>query len=461
MNSLRHFFKQYRIEIIIFIFALSVRLIFFAVCLHADNGNLINVIHGQDGGFEISHNLLVGNGFSGDLNPPFNPQPYRTILYPLFLATLLYISGGSYLFTTIIQILISSAFPLLGMKIARHITRDSKIPVVTGILLAIVPYQILFSFIFYSEALFSFIFGIFLITFLSFVRNPSMRYAVWSGFLLGLATLIKPTVEYLPFICIAFLLWHFRGFLKKELLLKFFAFALFFILAISPWLYRNYHEFGSVSLSSAQAFNLYTVLVPSVLAIHNGSSFADEQASRIIKSYGITLANADFYTKSAIAELKKYPLDLMKLSGITVVAFFTHDGMLTFLQNVHVVPQSYLSKPAILLFLTDPLSFSKVVWNYLGTPMLFVFLGRLFWILVSLFFFYGVYGIIRSKKLSPEILFLLIIVGYFLLTTLVVGLSVNARFRMPVEPILLAVACVGLARLYYHVGSIFLKEFNF
>lgn len=78
------------------------------------------------------------------------------------------------------------------------------------------------------------------------------------------------------------------------------------------------------------------------------------------------------------------------------------------------------------------------------TSMAAVFIARLLWLFITVCFFLGLYRLYRAKLLSPELLFAIIVVFYFMLTTMVNGLSVNARFRMPVEPVIFAVAYAGL-----------------
>jgi len=111
---------------------------------------------------------------------------------------------------------------------------------------------------------------------------------------------------------------------------------------------------------------------------------------------------------------------------------------------VGVTPESYLGKPAYLILLESPLEFARILWTYLHTSMSLVFFARLFWVAVMVFFFVGLYFIWRRRLISPELLFSVIIVFYFMATTMVNGLSVNARFRMPVEPIIFAVSSAGL-----------------
>jgi 4-amino-4-deoxy-L-arabinose transferase-like glycosyltransferase len=437
------FITEHKLEFAVFSLAVVARLVFFFVCLYANGGDLLTTIRGQDGYFQLSKNLFEGNGFSINSALPFLPYSYGVPGYPYFLFGLLWLTG-SYAVTIAVQILLGALIPILGMYLTRRILPSlTRAPLVVGLLLALAPYQILFSFIFYTETLFTVIFGIFLILFLKFLKTPSTQLIIFSGFFLGVATLIKPTVEYLPIVAIAFVLWRFRDSLRKEMFIKLGIFSLVFLMVLSPWLYRNYTTFGVVNLSSQMPFNLYGTLLPSVLALANHSSFNAEQA-KLPVFLDSDLSSLSSLSEKALTEIVRHPVALIELSALNSFTFFTHDGMLTFLQAVGVSPSNYLQKPALLLLVSAPWQFIQTIWTYMHTNMALIFVVRIFWIAVTICFAIGLYKLFRARLFSPELLFSVIIVFYFMLTTMVNGLSVNARFRMPVEPIILAVAYAGL-----------------
>ncbi|MBI3442702.1 MAG: glycosyltransferase family 39 protein [Candidatus Sungbacteria bacterium] len=437
------FIERHKTELIVFFLAILARMAFFFVCLYANGGNVENTIHGQDGYFDISRNLLLGNGFSINQTPPFSPYSYGVPGYPFFLFFLLW-ATGSYAATAMIQLVLGAFIPVLGMYLSRLIVPTyDRAPLAVGILLALAPYQILFSFIFYTEVLFTALFGIFLILFLNFLKTPSIRFAVLAGLFLGLATLTKPTVQYLAILAVVFAWWRLRSEVPRDILLKAGCFFLLFLTVLSPWVYRNYRTFNMINLGSQMPFNLYEVLLPSVLAIENQTSFAAEQQKLPVQSADLYVNAPRSISRMAITEISRHPVALVKLSALNAVTFFTHDGMLTFLQAAGVQRGAYIGKPALVLFLTAPLSFLKIARLYMHTIMASVFLGRLFWIAVTVLFGSGLYHLWRSGLFSAQVLFCMIVVVYFMLTTMINGLTVNARFRMPVEPIIFGVAYAG------------------
>lgn len=450
-------FKKYKIEIAIFFLAVLVRLVFFFVCLSANGGDVITTVRGQDWYFEISRNLVLGNGFSAATTPPFVPYSYGVPLYPYFLFFLLWLTG-SYAAVAMIQLLLGAFISLLGMKLARFIVPEStefkSVPVAVGILLALAPYQILHSFIFFTETVFTLLFGLFLLEFFAFLKTPSTKLAGLSGVFLGLSALTKQTVQYVPVLVIIFVLWRFRGVWRKELFIKLGCFLAMFFIILSPWLYRNYKTFHTASLGSGVSFNVFYTLLPSVLAIDHHSSFKEEQTKLPPND-----PNDPTFKESgkfATSEIVRHPAALVKLSLLSSFTFFTHDGMLTFMQSAGITPSTYLQKPALLLFFSSPAAFARVVWGYLHTNLSVVLFARAFWMGVTLFFGIGLYRLFRGRKYSAAGVFSVIIVLYFMLTTLVNGLSVNARFRMPVEPIIFTIACIGFVPVYQRV-----KKFSY
>jgi len=442
------FLKRHKLDIAIFTLALIVRLFFFSLNVSATHGDIIGAIYGDDGYFEISKNIVLGNGFSWDAAPPYTPNALRTPGYIFFLSGLLAVSG-SYLFTIFIQILIGSCIPILARHLAHKLSDSMKVGFWVGIALALEPYLSVFSSIFYTETLFIFIFLASILVFLSYLEKGSLRALVWSSVMLALATLTKTTTQYLPIFFALISLWRFSGvFSRRKNLGYACAFILVFVSVMSPWFYRNYHEFGVVGLSAQPAYNAYVYFMPSILAIENGTSITDELAKHVDPKVSggkvITLANSSYYQSQALSIVMYYPAALVRSLGITLVTFFTHDGMLTVLGHAGYVPHTGLEKPALSFLLSSPLMFMKVVWTSIQGPFALVFVMRLVWIMITGLFFIGFFGFSRNKWRDPKTYFIAGLVAYFALTTAIGGLGVNARYRMPVNPIILTFAFIGV-----------------
>lgn len=445
------FIKKHKIEFIIFGIALIVRIILFSINFSFQDGNLTNTIHGDDGYYEISQGLINGHGFTGATKEPFNPNPLRTPLYIYFISGILLIFR-SYWIVLFLQIIIGALIPVIGYHIAIELLSREKIALWVGILLSFEPYLVLFSFIFYTETLFILLFLIFILIFIKYLKKGSLRTLVWSSFILGLAVLTKTTVEYLPIALTPLVLWNFRNiFSRTKLIIHPLIFLGIFLITLSPWFYRNYQEFGVIGLTAQPAYNLNAYLVPSVLSLENGTNFNDEvnKFVTIEESSGnkITLTNSSEYTKKALDVLKIHPIGLLKSMSITIVTFFTHDGMLTVLQHAGYVPDIYINKSAISLLLSSPIEFFEIIFSYIASPFILVLIMRLVWIGITLFFFIGFFQFLKIRRFDIVSLFILIIIIYFVSTSAIGGLGVNARYRMPIDPILFTFSLTGLVYL--------------
>lgn len=460
-NIFIDFFKKHKIAIIIFLIALVAHSALFFVNFSNEQYELVSTIRGDDGYFEISRNLTEGKGFTGEVEPPFSPNPLRPPVYPFFIAGILLLFG-SYWAVLIIQLLISAVIPILGMNIVNKVIQSNKIAISVGVLLAIEPFSALLSSIFYTETLFIFLFFLFLIFFFNYFKNSSYRNIIWASLFLGLATLVKPTVQFLPIVIPLFILWHFRKAISKKLIMQLVIFIVLFMITISPWLYRNYKEFGVVGMSAQPAFNLYVYLVPSVLSIENKTNFSTELEKFIrkeeFKVSDITLTTSKYYISESLNILKKYPISIIKSIGTSLVTFFTHDGILTVLQHAGFDPIVSLSKPALFLLFNSPNELFGVFKELIATPAALVFFGRITWIILTLTALWGVLNMIIKKRIDALGAFAIFLILYFAGTSVIGGLGVNARHRMPINIFIFTFAIYGFLNIAKKVKQILMKK---
>lgn len=457
------FFRKHKVGIIIFLLALAVRLTLFAVNFNAAQGNFIETVRGGDGYYEISRNLIDGNGFSQEQGPVFSPEPLRPPVWIFFMAIIAKIFG-SYVPVFIFEIIIGSLIPVIGMYLAVRVI-SARHAVFVGLLLALEPVSVLLSIIFITETSFTFLFLLFVVFLFRYIGSQTTRHIVWAGVFLGLAILVKPTIQFFTFLVPVALFLIFKK--KKSfppILYKHCAyFFLVSVLILTPWFYRNYKEFGAVGLSAQPAFNLYLVLVPSVLSIDNGTSYESEfkVVFDAVNSGGggITLANSSYYIKEAFNIIKSHKVAFAESLATSVITFFTHDGMLTVLAYAGQTIPNMLSKPALLLLLTNPAELARGVFFYWNSPVILVFFGRLFWVAVTLLFFAGAWLYLRREKFSPFVCVALGVVAYFALLTTANGFGMNARFRVPVNVFIFTFAIYGFSILWGVIkGRLFAKH---
>jgi 4-amino-4-deoxy-L-arabinose transferase-like glycosyltransferase len=197
--------ERHKVKAGIFLLAFALRVALLGINMHLASANIEEVVGRYDGYYDIGSNLFQGQGFSRALRPPFTPEPLRTPLYPLIIAAILGLAH-TYWAVLMFQLLAGSMIPVLGMGIAHRILPWSSGVTWVGILLAVGPLSVFYSFVSLAETLFILLFFLFLLSFFDYLETGGAGKIAASALLLGLATLTKPTVQYLPVFAAALLL---------------------------------------------------------------------------------------------------------------------------------------------------------------------------------------------------------------------------------------------------------------
>ncbi len=411
------YLRTYRWEIALASLALLAHTILFLVVIDVKGGSVIDTVRADDGYFELAQNVLAGNGFSWSSAAPYAPNPLRTPGYIYPLAALLGTIGIAG--AAIVQLLLSALIPVLGMYIARHITNSHRIGIAAGIILALDPTLALLSFQFYTETLFLLLFLPWMLLTFRYLERRDMATLAQSAAFLGAAILVKTSVQYVPLLVVPFILWQFgrtewrRGAAHAGLYL------LIVGAILTPWIVRNVEVFGVPGLSAQTPFVLYTNLAPAVLSVARGSDFLQERQTFLTpaeyKGDAITLANGSAYTARALNVVLAYPLASAFVAGKSLFTFFTNDGVYTLLAMVGYAPRDFM---AVLV------------------------VARLVWIAITVAAFAGALVYLLSQRSQLAILIILL-VAYFALTSTIAAFGTNPRYRLPVDPIILALAALG------------------
>lgn len=434
---------------LIFLLAIFLRTLFFYVAYLQSGETYRAVIPYLDGYYQISENLLSGNGFSRDIAPPFLPDSVRTPLYPLLIAGLVYVFK-SYYAVLVVHILLGSLLPLLAFRIARQLTASERVATTVALLSACEPFTILLSVTILSETFFTMLFLAGITLFLDYSENLQGRTLAFATAFLALAALARPTIQFLPLLLIIAILFLAKG--RKALALRHASIVVgVFLIFIAPWSIRNVLQFGNPALSVQYASVPYGYLIPSVIALEKNIGFMEaikefyEGEGNIDGIEEITLANASYYKERTGEILKTHPVGLLKSVGVTFFTFFTHDGYLDVLRRLEIAPSIRFSRPAFMMMVTSPRETFSRLRPLLTGPLLLVLLGKILWVLISVCFFLGVVTYLKDPEKRARGIFVLLVVLYFALTTIAVGLSVNARFRFPVNAFMLTFAVYGVA----------------
>ena len=214
--------------VLIFFFALAIRLLFVAFRQWVPDDAI-----GYD---TLARNLLAGNGFSLRPGPPFEPTLFRTPIYPYFLSALYALFGFHDVVIFVAQAVISAATCCLMYFVARrYLSRQAAL--VTASVCAIYPLTSSFVAAKLTETLYTFLICCALYLVIRGYQKLSWRWMGAAGGMLGVASLCRPEAMLFPFFLAGlFLLLHrFRlPWWKMSI-----ALVAFCIVVTAPWLVRN------------------------------------------------------------------------------------------------------------------------------------------------------------------------------------------------------------------------------
>lgn len=448
----RPFSRKTRMLATLFVLAFLWRILFFAAAFHVAGGSIEGVMFSNDGYHEIAESLLLGHGWSSQAAPPFLPEIARMPAYPLFIAGILYLTH-SYWFVAILQIIIGSILPLLSYLIVIEITKRKKIALITGFIIAIEPIFMLMSFVLLTETLAAFFWLVSLLAFLRHINRGDDRYLAWSGIFLGLATLTRPTTLYLPILLCGFMAWMYRTEHYKIVCKKVFLFAGVFVITLSPWIIRNAITLHSVSLTRQPGIQFYTTFLPSAIALENRIPFETARADVLLKYHidqdntsALTNADLKYLRSQSFGEAMRHKKGVILASLMSAATFLTQDGYINFLGKIGQNADIHFHGSSLVLLFTSPSELFNITGKLFAGPGILILLGRIFWIVALALSLFGLYRFQKNGKHSRKIaVFLLLVSGYFVLTACLIGFGVSARYRMPIDPIIIGLALYGLS----------------
>lgn len=311
-------------------------------------------------------------------------EPYRTPGYPLFLAILqgwmkLPLNGVIF-----IQVLLTLLAALIVYKTAEQI--DPRIALLSAVIILYDPAVSIFSLIILTETLFLFLLSLFMLVFVSYLKNRRFYLIIAAALLLTMATYTRPISYYLGIAVVVFIIY---ANLRIRSIRKAVAHALIFLVivnsALGIWASRNYR------LTRQRTFSNVIQGVPK----HFGLS-------------GIFTANKDPVLKE-----KKPVIYYLKASWRCFLSLMTRPG-----------PFKYFRSPAVSV-----------------TGRIFAYPWMIFW-------FAGfIFGMVMARS-NIYYQFILSVIAYFIFVSIGgAGLLVGERFRVPMMPFLAVISAYGWVKI--------------
>lgn len=201
-----------------------------------------NAIYAYVKGAEI---LLEGQGFADPSFPVYTPP-----LYSVLIAIVTAIFGDGILTTKLLQIAVDSLTAALTCLLFRNVFGDFT-GILTGIMWALYPFTIYSTLYIGTEVFFTFFLALFVVLIVHGIQTDKWYSYCAAGAVLGLATLIRGSTQFIPLI-LPFVLFAFgKG--RIRWLRNYVLSLMCFVIVILPWSIRNYvvlHEIIPVGANS-------------------------------------------------------------------------------------------------------------------------------------------------------------------------------------------------------------------
>lgn len=349
---------------------------------------------------QVARSILTGEGFAF-VDERFGQAVFAFRLpgYPLLMA----LCGAEPWVIRVVQALLDGSTVIATALITQRLV-GGKSPYVAAVLVALDPFAVYFSALLLSETLFMAMitWGVALVV---LRRDRNDADAAWWGgvLLLALAALVKPLALPILLVVVPASVILRRGSNTDTLVRT--VLALVVLGAVmSLWLVRNHNVVGRAVYSTNSGFTLYD-------GLNEGATGASDQT--FVKNMVLLREQTEVDRSRRLTELAaewalKHPLEVVTLAGVKVARTWSPMPL----------GEAYRGNPIILI--------AAIAWS-------------------MTVFALAVLGLVRGRWARGA---LLLLVGPLLALTLVHAITIGSlRYRAPLHPLLVVLACGGLASI--------------
>ncbi len=377
-------------------------------------------------------------------NPLAPALPYYGLGYPLFLATINYFFGTSFVWIVLAQLLLT----LLNFFIICHIATmlfGTNTRYIAFILATTSFGYLIFAQFILTELLLA---TLLTASFYFLLQPQRLSSACYAGLLLGLSVLVKPVALYFTIPLVVF--WG-ALFWRHALV-----FVLCFWLILGGLLLHNYYVFGAPRLGSLASINLCYWFYPYLLAHEKGTLVEYERAELCRRQPYVNQVMPEL-----VAAVKDRPL---------VAAWYWFFNMFKTAVGLYVTNLKVLMggvRGGDVSFFKQTGSIWQKMWGYItmGTTEAWVvgaavseavlLAGRYMFVLLGLYRLVFVFKKTNNRieayknEYAWQLYLCVAFLGYFLMVT---GHDGCARFRMMIEFLLIVLAAGGLNHCVNSLG---------
>ncbi len=396
-------------------------------------------------GYLLLANNLLAEGRFDSLQEPYLSL-FRTPGYPVFLAPILFLGSGSLAGVLVVQWLVGALTSYVIFLFGSHYL-NRRAGVIGAILFLLSPNALFWSATVMSEALFAL--GLAAATYL-LGRAGGGKFTPWlPGILLGAITLIRPIGQYLSFFWAAWLLAYSRQIRSRSWQQALGAGAAVLAgtwLIILPWYFRNASLHDRFTLASVSETTLRSFHLALPIAEIEGISW--DEAKIVARENPSTLAAfIQWFAADPVTFTR------IQLRGILRVLIGTEVGTW-----MSVAWGSDYEGSGILgaLLTGDPVQIRAAASDLARgenlTATLLLLWGGLYALVIWGAILVGVFLVLTRGSTEHRMLFVLLAITMLYLIASP-GAAGEARFRVPIEPLMALLAGSGFASLRLRAGA--------
>ena len=432
----------YKSGIIIFFFALLVRLIYNFTVASGYYTKTDAALYNH-----IAYNIVYHHCYCLYTTPNISRPPLMPFLISVFYlltkhTTALSLAAqdsGPWVFYTRLVLCILDSITCLLIYVMAYDIFGRYVGLLTGLLAAIYTGLFIYTGWLYTEALYTFFLTLMVFSLYRLQQQPHYRWLFWAGLSCGLAMLTRPNG---PVLFGMLLLWSIACvYMKirpwKTVLSHFLMISMLTGIIIAPWLYRNYlvtHTFVLVSLGSGDV----------LIGAYNDTVLHDTHGQRGLW-VDRTAITPPLPEKLALRhDNARYTVENEKNDTAYALHWIqTHLDSMPYLLSLHFINMwvPYTAEPGLPAVEFPHRPATQLLWTlmYIMPPLIFVLAALGF--LVTLPHKYKTFTIIYIA-LALTIIQNVLFYG-------------NMRFRAPIEPLLVLLAGGTIWWLTLHIAGLF------
>jgi len=397
----------------------------------------------------LAHHILDGKGFSASFHPPYKPNSTITPGYPAFLTAIYALTGRCKQAVIFVQIILNLIVLAMLYRFLKK-RFGGKSCLWMGVLFIADLNMIMFCAILTTETLFTLLLVSLLITLIRCFQKERFGLAVVSGMLLGVSTLVRPIVIYFA---APLLIYVFLSRFKWRKLAQWAVILGIQLAFITPWVIRNKVVFGEYFYTTISDVNLLRFHAAPLKAGLQGIPRDEAQLQLELEG---TQGRTDFneagyyrrYGKAARRYLLKHPLPYIGslfMGGLATLLYpLPMSDMGFYFRGPDNLPTPGVAQSVMVEVMRGRVFPAlKIAWDerlhYFGLAVFIIFLVYSVYHLLKLGAGLRAY-IVRGFGDPAMLLFL--ITGLYFLGLL--GFGISPRMRVPLEPLLVSLAGMGI-----------------